>query len=362
VLHYGDSPTTADLITADIRAGLQAKFGDAGHGFVLPGRPWAWYGHRGVTIQAGGWTYQPASQNPRAADSLHGLGGVNTSGGPGANSKITLPDGTHRKMEVLYLKQPRGGEFQVSAGDQVLLTVSTAAEEKSNGYASVQLPAGTQTVKLSVTKGKVRVFGVTFEKENPGVVYSSLGLNGVSIQMLARFFPAEHWGDQLQHQRPDLVVVNYGSNEAGFASYVEGYYAKELRTVLERIRTALPNTAILVMSPMDRGERDKSGEIVTMHALPRLVEIQRQIAREQGCAFFDTFHAMGGEGTMAKWYNDKPRLVSADFLHPNPVGAAKVGALLEAALLKDYRRWKGAQGMPPGEGPTTSTATGTVQP
>jgi hypothetical protein len=30
VLHYGDSPTTADLITGDVRAQLQDRFGDAG--------------------------------------------------------------------------------------------------------------------------------------------------------------------------------------------------------------------------------------------------------------------------------------------------------------------------------------------
>ncbi len=348
VLHYGDSPTTADLITADVREGLQKRFGDGGHGFVLVGRPWAWYGHRGISIKAGGWTHQPASQNPRAADSLHGLGGVNTTGRAGATSKITLPDGGHKKMEVLYLKQPGGGEFQVKAGEQDLLTVLTDAEAKANGYSAVTLPEGTEEVKLAVTKGKVRVFGVTFEKEGPGIVYSSLGLNGVSIQMLARFFPAEHWGEQLQHQRPDLVVVNYGSNEAGFASYVERYYAKELRVVLQRVRRALPNTAILVMSPMDRGERNASGEIVSLAALPRLIEIQRQVAQEEGCAFFDTFDAMGGAGTMAKWYNGKPRLVSADFLHPNPTGAAKVGALLEEALLKDYGRWKAARGIAAG--------------
>ena len=35
VVHYGDSPTTADLITGDIRSILQKQFGDAGHGFIL---------------------------------------------------------------------------------------------------------------------------------------------------------------------------------------------------------------------------------------------------------------------------------------------------------------------------------------
>ena len=62
----------------------------------------------------------------------------------------------------------------------------------------------------------------------------------------------------------------------------------------------------------------------------------------------DAVDAMGGAGTMAKWYNGKPRLVSADFLHPNPTGAAKVGALLEEALLKDYGRWKAARGIAAG--------------
>ncbi|MCZ2154394.1 MAG: hypothetical protein LC114_10935, partial [Bryobacterales bacterium] len=32
ILHYGDSPTTADLITADVRARLQDKFGNGGYG------------------------------------------------------------------------------------------------------------------------------------------------------------------------------------------------------------------------------------------------------------------------------------------------------------------------------------------
>ena len=48
ILHYGDSPSTADLITADVRALLQHHFGDAGHGVYLIAKPWAWYDHRGV--------------------------------------------------------------------------------------------------------------------------------------------------------------------------------------------------------------------------------------------------------------------------------------------------------------------------
>ena len=55
IIHYGDSPTTADLITADARALFQHEFGDGGMGFVLIARPWAWYNHRGIEMSASNW-------------------------------------------------------------------------------------------------------------------------------------------------------------------------------------------------------------------------------------------------------------------------------------------------------------------
>jgi len=94
------------------------------------------------------------------------------------------------------------------------------------------------------------------------------------------------------------------------------------------------------MSPMDRGERTR-GVIKTLPIMPRIVELQHQIAMESGCAFFDTFQAMGGEGTMARWYDNKPRLVNADYTHPLPGGAAVVGKLLDQALVEGFERWKG---------------------
>ena len=54
VSHYGDSPITNDGITATVRRKLQQHFGDAGHGFVLAAKPWGWYQHDGVVLEARG--------------------------------------------------------------------------------------------------------------------------------------------------------------------------------------------------------------------------------------------------------------------------------------------------------------------
>ena len=54
--------------------------------------------------------------------------------------------------------------------------------------------------------------------------------------------------------------------------------------------------------------------------------------------------AMGGAGTMARWYESQPRLVSADFTHPLPAGAARVGGLLDDALMRGYARFQASTG------------------
>jgi lysophospholipase L1-like esterase len=338
ILHYGDSPTTADSITADMRSLLQEKFGDSGHGFVLIAKPWPWYGHRGVEVHGSGWRIEAASQG-RAKDGIHGLGGVSFTGSAGATSKIHL-DTRHSRVEIEFLRQPGGGAFTVSAGDTVLGEMETEGE-KSPDFAQFPLPDGETTdITIAVKSGTVRLFGASFEKDSPGVIYNSLGVNGGQIQMVLRYYEKDQWTTQLQHQKPGLVILNYGTNESSFASYIDSLYAKELREVIARVKAALPGTPILIMSPMDRGERRSDGTIGTLPTIPKLVEIQRQAATETGCAFFNTFEAMGGEGTMGRWYQMQPRLISADFMHPLPQGARKVGVLLDNALIGGYEQYE----------------------
>jgi lysophospholipase L1-like esterase len=193
---------------------------------------------------------------------------------------------------------------------------------------------------VRVEQGSVRLFGISAGKPGPGVVYDSLGLNGASITVLSRIFNQEHWAAELRHRDPDLVVINYGTNEADFGQFVDHGYQKELRAAIARIRAAVPRASILVMSPMDRGYRTGPGEIATMPAIPRIVAIERRVAAETGCGFFDTFAAMGGEGTMARWYAAQPRLVSADFIHPIPAGGKLIAVAFTRELGAGLNRYK----------------------
>ena len=335
IVHYGDSPTTADLITGDVRAELQSHFGDAGHGFLLIAKPWAWYQHDGADVNAAGWQMLPASRF-ETHDGLFGLGGVSFTTGGSARSRIIFSRAQQR-FEVWYLHQ-RGGGFTIIADNRALGRVDTSGDPKTPGFAMFTADPPATHLEIETATG-ARLFGVVAERSGPGVVYDSLGLNGASITVLSRIYSEAHLAEQVRHRNPQLVIVNYGTNEADFESFVDKQYEGELREAIRRIRAALPETSILLMSPMDRG-RKSGGGIETMPTIPKLVAIQRRVARETGCGFFDTFTAMGGEGTMARWYAAQPRLVSADFIHPYPAGGKLIADIFTREIEAGLDRFK----------------------
>jgi lysophospholipase L1-like esterase len=337
ILHYGDSPTTADLITGDARAQLQAKFGDAGHGYLLTAKPWAWYQHRDVDISDHGWTDSTAVGKGR--EEVYGIGGASFEGGPGAGSHITIKDASQTSVEISYLARPNGGTVSVAANGAEVDSFSTEADSSHPAWHTVALPPATKSIDIKPISGSVRLFGENFRTGASGLLYDSLGLNGASTSVLSYGFNPGAWSAELQHDKPSLVIINYGTNESGFGSYVDKQYEGTLVTTIQRLRAALPGVPILVMSPMDRGRRTGVDEITTWDTIPRIVAIQQRVAAQQHCAFFDTFEAMGGAGTMSRWYNGHPRLVAGDLIHPSPQGAAMVAQLLVKDMLTAYDQY-----------------------
>ena len=343
IAHYGDSPTTGDLITGDIRVMMQKRFGDAGPGFTLIAKPWAWYQHRGVDISGGGWQMDAATHSV-SHDGRFGLGGVSFSGGPGARALFTYSVGGPTEFEIWYLAQKDGGRIEVLADGKSIGQVDTGLVAEAGGvqpgFAALQAAAPVHELEIQVEAGEVRLFGVAAGKPGPGVVYDSLGMNGASITVLTRMFDRKFWTAELRHLEPSLLVINYGTNEADFAPYVSGPYEKDLREAVRRVQAAVPEASVMLMSPMDRGQWVGLDEIETMPTIPQIVAIQQKVAAEMGCAFFNTFQAMGGDGTMARWYQGKRRLVSADLIHPTPDGGKIVANAFVKELMLGYNRFK----------------------
>jgi hypothetical protein len=92
-----------------------------------------------------------------------------------------------------------------------------------------------------------------------------------------------------------------------------------------------------VVGPLDQAKRGDDGALTSKRMPRKLTKTQREVALNLGCAFFDTYEAMGGKDSMAKWY--KRGLAGADFIHPTEQGARKIGRWLAEAILAGYQNY-----------------------
>jgi lysophospholipase L1-like esterase len=339
VAHYGDSSIALDGITQTVRQRLQQRFGDAGHGFVLASRGTMPYRHRGVRHESEGtWRLMEITHLP-LSDGHYGLGGYQARSITGARSFFeTVEDGpvgrSVGRFDVLYEQYPRGGrlELRVDSGEPIEVDTRGPADD---GIRRVEVPDGSHRLELrTVGHGESHVYGVVLEREGPGVVYDSLGMVGARANRFLGFDEA-HLRRQLALRDTALVVIGYGGNDAD-DDHEPAIYERDFRQVAHLVRQARPEASCLLFAPLDQGQRNARGQVETMPAVPRIVAAMRAAARAEGCAFFDTFAAMGGEGSMGRWFRQTPRLSSGDFRHATPAGYRVVGDLFYQALLEGF--------------------------
>lgn len=336
ITHYGDSVIVEDLWTGTVRRKLQERFGDAGAGFLFVARPWDWYGHQDVVTKfTDAWHIKRVTVG-QSHDRLYGYGGVTfVAAGPGARATFATSSGgttggAVSRFEVYFLAQPGGGTIEVVADGAVLEAFSTAADVVGSGFRRFDLPDGPHELLLrSLGGGPVRLFGVTMERDGPGVVYDGIGILGASARALLE--PDEaHWKEQFEHRRPDLVILTFGTNESDHNLSLSAY-RDQLARVVARVRAVAPFAGCLLASPPDRGDPNTRK---TRPLIPKIVAIQREVALASGCAFWDTFTAMGGPDTMWRWYRANPRQSFGDLTHLAPAGGEILGGLLYGALVQ----------------------------
>ena len=226
---------------------------------------------------------------------------------------------------------------------------STQAEAKASAVVSISVEDGGHTLKLTPQgDGPVTLYGVALERNTPGVVYDTLGMLGGTVHHLT-LFHEDTWIEDLQNRKPDLVILNFGTNESNYGYLPYAEYLHNYSVVIQRIRTALPDASILIMSPMDRGARNDDGDIVTIPSIPILVAAQQRVARTEGVAFFNTFAAMGGMGTMARWYDDAPAPGDRRLYPPHLYRRAAIGDDARQCLVEGLCRvqegpWRAVHG------------------
>src|SRR5580692_6495121 len=129
ILHIGDSHTSADFLTGELRRRLQARYGRGGTGYMTAGHPHIGVRSSTVKITASpGWTYK-SLQRPDAHVGefwLSGYDAIATAAGETMSFAAEQPI-TFDAIEIEVIGQPGGGAIDIKLDGNVATHYDLAA-------------------------------------------------------------------------------------------------------------------------------------------------------------------------------------------------------------------------------------------
>lgn len=341
IFFYGDSNLALDQVSGELRRRLQKRFGDGGHGYMGVGMPARGYRHMDVRrIMVGHWKTKIYSHHNPEGNGF-GAGGMlaQTSSKHSRAILKTAKEGapvgrTATHFGVFYVAKPDGGRFEMQVDKKPVKTVDAVADQEQTEYAVIETDDAAHEFRLQskLDKKDLRILGVTLERANePSIVVDAYGLTGSTYHHLARMDNAID-RRMLELRKPDLVMFLIGTNYHRFDKN-----PVSAGKVLSILRDIDPQMPIVMMTPPDR---IKSKNSTASH--PSIIKVSEQltqIAQDSKVGFWDFRAAMGGPGSMHKFYWNG--LAGKDLTHLTPAGAELMGARLDHAIVSGLAKHLG---------------------
>ena len=332
IIHYGDSHTAADDWTGGLRDLFRERFGDGGSGFSLPGHPFP--GYRRFDARGGGTSlWQTVGGHAGNGDGWFGLGGVGMSTSRAGQSVYLNAE--CERLEIHFLKQPGGGRLALYDYDERLDEFTTDGGEGAGFMRFTVSPGAHRFLLKTLDMRPVRLLGWVADRAS-GVTYEALGLNGAEAGVILKW-NEEMLASYLQRRNPGLIVLAYGTNEAGDPFWNQESYRDMYAKVIARLRQAAPAASILAIGPDDRWN-SAGGRWHAMPGIERIIADQREVCRLAGCAYWDWRERMGGSGSMRDWVYSG--FAQADHVHLTSIGYRRLSAVLFGDLMRQFESYK----------------------
>lgn len=335
ILHIGDSHIQADVFTGYVRNQMEALFGTGGRGFIFPlsaARTHSAYNYRNWS--KGDWDFA-RNVMPSPAFDMGVTGATIFTTDSAASFRFAFTPGVlssaNEVVKLFYKKSPNNYHvvFQNGSNESFIMGADT---NYAVAYDSVVLKKISDTLSFQLEKCDsnqyfFECYGVLLEgKENKGVLYSSVGINGAQYKSVLKetlFIP------HVAAYKPDLVIIDLGSNDfyPGTINISETEY--NLRRIISWVRTAAPNSCIIISNTHDLYRRKRN--IISCQYFS---ELTRKVAFETNCGLYDFYEVSGGRYSMLNWL--KKNLARKDRIHLSGPGYLFKGELFTNAILNSY--------------------------
>ncbi len=349
ILQIGDSHTANENFAGAWRAILQARYGDAGRGVMPPGRPWAGYTTREVTVaQAGDWSQESilAARRHNLTDLVFGASGFRFTSPPGGGEMDIQadPGRQFRRFVVCVATGPGAGTLTLSLGGRAT-TQSLASPVAGVACPEETADAPATAAGLIASGGPVDVLSWATFSGDPGVVVSNLGVSGSELHEVAPNGDAV-LAAEFRAYAPDLIVLAFGTNEGFGPNFSSLDFEQTLTGAIARMRRLSPGTPLLLLGAPDAQSRFRGlahnsdqgrrasvrGGWFSPPALEDVRAVQRRVAAAEHVALWDWAARMGGVGAARQWPSLDPPLMRPDHVHYTVQGGQRLAERLQADL------------------------------
>lgn len=334
IFHLGDSHIQADFFPDAVRKKLQMEYPgkNGGRGFIFPYVMANTYQPKNYSISfSGQWTHATNIQ-AQPAEEL-GLAGICVmTEAPEAAIILSLVNDPYLQYSFNTLRI-----FTNTPNNAYTLkqdsTIQSVKACKDSGYIDVVFKNYRSEAGVTFTKtsdsGRVIIYGFVPMSDSAGVVYSSAGVTGAAV---TSFLKCSLLESQLRVMAPDLVIISLGTNDASAKRFSTTGFQNAYGELLRRVRSALPETAILLTAPGDSNRRRKRPNPNNKKAEESIFSI----AEDYDAAVWDFYAVMGGAKSIKKWF--KAGLCGRDRVHLTRRGYELQGELLYQALIDSIRK------------------------
>jgi lysophospholipase L1-like esterase len=353
ILQIGDSHSAGDAISGAWRDILQARYGAGGRGVLPPGDPYYGFLPHGVHVsQSGAWRVEATfgkTAPPAGEPVVFGVTGYRLSTDQ-AGATIALaaePIAAFNRVVVCGVTGPGQGGYAVTLGGaSIPVSMAGAPGVDCETFGA---PGLETQVSLTAQGGQVTLLSWGVFRPG-GVVVSNMGVVGAQLRHFARTDDGA-LAQELHAYQPDLIVLEFGTNEGFVGRFDAREYELGLRAQIRRLKRLSAATPILLLGAPDAGTdrrelahnaepasggaypvESSSGGWFPPPALARIRDVQRRVAADEGVAFWDWAARMGGPGAAQSWAAASPPLMRRDHVHFTTEGGVEVARRLQADL------------------------------
>lgn len=318
VYHIGDSHVQGAIFASELRRLFQADFGDGGRGLAFAHRPAGTNGSGEMAWTGNGpWVVSNALRRENCMP--WGLAGWSLAG----------LDSSRNLQLVARETAPAGMFLSTTAwvlGEGVRLEEADTCDSIAPTVRRCTFPER-DTFRLQLDSFPGRFDGVILENGRKGLVWAESGVNGLSWNELLR--PTRMW-EQLNAWKPDLVVVSLGTNDAFAKGYSPESFRATVGAVLDNIRLAVPDAAILLTLPPDHALRVRRRRYADNPRIASVESVLRERCHTYGVAGVELRALQGGAGAWKAWLAQG--LLNADHVHYVGAGYRQHAQLIHDAV------------------------------